>query len=93
MVSREIGRPAVVGCGAGTVTSLAGQVVTVDGSTGEIRAGALELTAWKISDSPELIELETIIDAVHPSAGATSLLDKLTAARAALESETSGDHE
>ncbi|WP_051992423.1 pyruvate, phosphate dikinase [Gordonia namibiensis] len=93
VVSREIGRPAVVGCGEGTITSFAGQVVTVDGNNGEVRAGALELTAWKISDSPELIELEAIIDAVHPSAGAATLLDKLTAARAALESETSGDHE
>ncbi|MCR5976591.1 pyruvate, phosphate dikinase [Gordonia jinghuaiqii] len=85
VVSREIGRPAVVGCGAGTVESYAGQVVTVDGHTGEIRAGALELTAWKISDSPELIELETIIDAVHPSsADDTPLSAKLAAARESL---------
>ncbi|MCR8900029.1 pyruvate, phosphate dikinase [Gordonia sp. GONU] len=93
VVSREIGRPAVVGCGAGTITSFAGQVVTVDGNNGEIRAGALELTAWKISDSPELIELEAIIDAVDPSAATASLLDKLTAARAALDSTTWGDDE
>ncbi len=41
VVSRELGTPCVVGCGQGTLTPLAGQVVTVDGATGEIFAGAL----------------------------------------------------
>jgi pyruvate,orthophosphate dikinase len=41
VVSRELGRPCVVGCGAGTVTSLAGQRVTLDGNTGRIFAGDL----------------------------------------------------
>lgn len=43
VVSRELGTPCVVGCGAGTVTALAGRVVTVDGATGEIFDGALPL--------------------------------------------------
>lgn len=84
VVSREIGRPAVVGVGEGVVESIAGRVVTVDGGSGEVRAGALGLTAWQVSDSPELIELEAILDAVHPTPQGTPLLDKLVAARAAV---------
>lgn len=41
VVSRELGRPCVVGCGAGTVTALAGQRVTIDGNGGRIFAGDL----------------------------------------------------
>jgi pyruvate,orthophosphate dikinase len=44
VVSREINRPCVVGCGADTVTGLAGQVVTIDGDRGEIWLGRLGLT-------------------------------------------------
>ncbi|RNL61079.1 pyruvate, phosphate dikinase [Nocardioides marmoriginsengisoli] len=43
VVSREIHRPCVVGCGAGTVTSLVGKVVTVDGETGRVWAGVLDV--------------------------------------------------
>ncbi|MCW2717317.1 pyruvate, phosphate dikinase [Pseudonocardia sp.] len=39
VVSREIGRPCVVGCGPRTVTALAGRTVTVDGSTGQVWLG------------------------------------------------------
>jgi pyruvate, orthophosphate dikinase len=60
VVSREIGRPAVVGCGAGVVAALDGRVITVDGSAGEVLDGALELTAWSESDSPDLRELAAI---------------------------------
>jgi pyruvate,orthophosphate dikinase len=41
VVSRELGTPCVVGCGQGTLIGLQGQVVTVDGATGEIFEGAL----------------------------------------------------
>lgn len=43
VVGRALGLPSVVGCGAGTVTALAGQVVTVDGERGKIYSGALEV--------------------------------------------------
>ncbi|MDT2005792.1 pyruvate, phosphate dikinase [Rhodococcus opacus] len=60
VVSRELGTPCVVGCGQGSLVGLAGRVVTVDGSSGEIfdgivpvvsgeseeRAGAQTLSAW-----------------------------------------------
>lgn len=41
VVSREIHRPCIVGCGAGIVTSLEGQVITLDGEQGKIWLGEL----------------------------------------------------
>jgi pyruvate,orthophosphate dikinase len=43
VVGRALGLPSVVGCGTGTVTALAGQVVTVDGEHGKVYSGALEV--------------------------------------------------
>ncbi|MGR8947338.1 MAG: pyruvate, phosphate dikinase [Gammaproteobacteria bacterium] len=40
VVSRALGTPCVVGCGDGTLSSLVGQEVTVDGQSGNIYAGA-----------------------------------------------------
>ncbi|MGQ0625254.1 MAG: pyruvate, phosphate dikinase [Sporichthyaceae bacterium] len=57
VVSRELGVPAVVGVGAGIAAALAGRTVTVDGSLGEVRDGALTLRAWSESDSPDLRRL------------------------------------
>lgn len=36
VVSRELGRPCVVGCGVGTVTALEGRLVLVDGAAGTV---------------------------------------------------------
>jgi pyruvate,orthophosphate dikinase len=47
VVSRELGTPCVVGCGQGTLVGLAGQVVTVDGTTGEVFEGALPVVSGK----------------------------------------------
>jgi pyruvate,orthophosphate dikinase len=41
VVSRELGRPCVVGCGSSTVTALAGQWVTLDGGSGRVWTGNL----------------------------------------------------
>lgn len=60
VVSRELGRVAVVGCGAGVAESLSGKLVTVDGFTGEVLEGTLELTAWSERETPELRELAEI---------------------------------
>lgn len=60
VVSRELQRPSVVGCGDGTVEALIGKQITVDGSEGEVREGLLELTAWSEGRSPELVELADI---------------------------------
>lgn len=39
VVSRELGRPSVVGCGDGVLASLAGRTITVDGNRGVIFEG------------------------------------------------------
>ncbi|GAB2680791.1 pyruvate, phosphate dikinase [Nocardia goodfellowii] len=41
LVSRELGRPCVVGCGPGVVSALAGRTVTVDGGAGVVLLGAV----------------------------------------------------
>jgi pyruvate, orthophosphate dikinase len=66
VVSREIGRPAVVGCGAGVVAALAGKMITVDGFEGEVLEGVLERTAWSETDSPDLAELTEIAWGISP---------------------------
>lgn len=66
VVSREIGRPAVVGCGAGVASALKGQVVTVDGTEGEVRQGDLPLTAWDEHDSADLLALADVARGVAP---------------------------
>ncbi|MGO9153099.1 pyruvate, phosphate dikinase, partial [Mycobacterium sp.] len=66
VVSREIGRPAVVGCGTGVVAALAGKLITVDGYEGEVREGVLERTAWSETDSPDLAELAEIARRISP---------------------------
>lgn len=66
VVSREIGRPAVVGCGAGVAAALAGKLITVDGDEGEVREGVLERTAWSETDSPDLAELAEIARGISP---------------------------
>ena len=43
VVGRSLGLPCVVGCGAGTVTALGGDTVTVDGGAGSVYAGILEI--------------------------------------------------
>ncbi|WP_330182616.1 pyruvate, phosphate dikinase [Nocardia sp. NBC_01503] len=41
LVSRELGRPCVVGCGPGVVDALVGRTVTVDGGAGLVLAGEI----------------------------------------------------
>ncbi len=51
VVSRELGRPCIVGCGKDRVGSIVGQRVTLDGTTGRIWAG--DLTAPAASDDDD----------------------------------------
>ena len=60
VVSRELHRPSVVGCGTGIAAALAGKQITVDGTNGEVREGILELKAWSEDDTPDLAELGRI---------------------------------
>lgn len=66
VVSRELGRVAVVGCGQGVAASLAGKQITVDGAEGEVREGNLSLSAWSEDDTPELRELADIARRLSP---------------------------
>jgi pyruvate, orthophosphate dikinase len=66
VVSRELGRVAVVGCGPGVAAALAGKQITVDGYEGEVREGNLALTAWSEGDTPELRELADIARPISP---------------------------
>ena len=56
VVSREIARPCVVGCGAGTVESLVGREITVDGATGQVWEGRIESVAAE--ENPYLARLQ-----------------------------------
>ncbi|VWX47311.1 pyruvate, phosphate dikinase [Novosphingobium sp. 9U] len=56
VVSRALGRPCVVGVGAGAVAK-AGQTVTVDGATGKVYAGALETQVPSEQDDARLSRL------------------------------------
>ena len=58
IVARELGIPAVVGCGRGLTTQLAGRMVTVDGDAGEVRAG--ESTASEPAEHPDLTRFAEI---------------------------------
>jgi pyruvate, orthophosphate dikinase len=66
VVSRELGRVAVVGCGHGVAASLAGKQITVDGYEGEVREGNLTPSAWSENDAPELRELADIARRISP---------------------------
>jgi pyruvate,orthophosphate dikinase len=66
VVSRELGRVAVVGCGGGVAESLAGKLVTVDGNAGEVREGSLPLSAWSETNTPELLELADLARRISP---------------------------
>ena len=66
VVSRELGRVAVVGCGQGVAATLAGKQITVDGYEGEVREGNLALSAWSENDTPELRELADLARRISP---------------------------
>jgi pyruvate,orthophosphate dikinase len=66
VVSREIGHPAIVGCGVGVAAALEGKLVTIDGSEGEVREGILRLRAWSERESPDLMALAELARKVSP---------------------------
>jgi pyruvate,orthophosphate dikinase len=68
VVSRELNRPAVVGCGAGSLAALAGTEVTVDGGTGIVYAGRLPVADAGWDDDPELAEIARWVGADTVSA-------------------------
>lgn len=81
VVCRGLGRPAVVGCGQGTVTALAGREVTVDGDTGTVFAGSLPLSRAETDDDPWLRRLaqwaaeRSPVEVAGPGAGPAEVRD------------------
>ncbi|MEV0029877.1 pyruvate, phosphate dikinase [Nocardia sp. NPDC050793] len=89
LVSRELGRPCVVGCGPGVVAALAGQVVTVDGGAGAVWLGEIagkavdqsviedvaQLARWATVSPDELVGLLSARspDAENPSSATHSI--------------------
>lgn len=66
VVSRALGVPCITGCGEASVTRLAGQTVTVDGSTGRIYAGALRAEAPSEDNDTRLSALKAMAEAASP---------------------------
>jgi len=57
VVSRELGCPAVVGCGEGMLAAVEGRTVTVDGTAGEILDGIVPVRTPEPSEVPALARL------------------------------------
>ncbi|MBI5920020.1 MAG: pyruvate, phosphate dikinase [Betaproteobacteria bacterium] len=66
VVSRALGIPCVVGCGAGSLAALTGRTVTVDGQRGRIYAGALEIVVPDERADPALVQLTRWAEALSP---------------------------
>ena len=78
VVSRELDVACVVGCGDNSVTSLVGQMITVDGDSGEIFAGELPLADGRTEDA-DLTTLHTWArEATRQDAPLTELLAAMT---------------
>ncbi|MFO1319006.1 MAG: pyruvate, phosphate dikinase [Burkholderiales bacterium] len=81
VVSRELGRPCIVGCGEGTVATLVGRHVTMDGATGRIWQGDLSIDrgpAAADDDARKLIDwalARVPVRIAHVSVAAADALD------------------
>ncbi|MFM2371138.1 MAG: hypothetical protein RIS85_860, partial [Pseudomonadota bacterium] len=80
VVSRALGRPCVVGVGAGAL-ALTGRLVTVDGATGKVYAGALPTEAPREAEDPRLSRLigwareRSPVQVLHPGEGGADAVD------------------
>ena len=68
VVSRSLGVPCVVGCGAGVGAALAGREVTVDGKAGRVFDGALPVSVPAETDDPYLRRIAAWARAAAPLA-------------------------
>ncbi len=66
VVSRALGIPCVVGCGAGSLLGLAGKTLTVDGQAGRIFEGALEVVRPDERSDDALVALTRWAEARSP---------------------------
>jgi pyruvate,orthophosphate dikinase len=75
VVSRALGRPCVVGCGAGNLLGLTGRVVTVDGQLGVVLDGRVPVAVPDEAADEDLTELARWADARSPVVVATTAPD------------------
>lgn len=66
VVSRALGVPCIVGCGAGALVSVHGQAVTVDANTGHVYAGLLAVVTPDEAEDPRLTKLQAWAEAASP---------------------------
>lgn len=66
VVGRALGKPCVVGCGAGSLLVLAGRTVTVDGQAGVVLDGRLPVVIPDETADADLVELTRWADAKSP---------------------------
>ncbi|HWJ82450.1 MAG TPA: pyruvate, phosphate dikinase [Nocardioides sp.] len=79
VVCRELAVPCVVGVGTGTVTALAGQVVTVDAAAGTVHLGRLPVDPALTADDPVLATLAQWLRAEPGAADAPTVVEMLEA--------------
>ena len=90
VVGRELGRPTVVGCGAGTLRALLGQRVTVDGGAGRVWAGAPPTSRSDVALDADLRRLARWACPGRPGVGLEELPSLLAQVRAAARSADEG---
>lgn len=75
VVCREMAIPCIVGCGGGSLSDLAGRIVTVDGAAGIVYEGALDLQITSAANNTELRKLaEWANEATAETGSLTELL-------------------
>ena len=75
VVSRALGRPCVVGCGADSLAGLAGRVVTVDGQLGVVLEGRVPVVVPDETANDDLVALAGWAAARSPLAVVSSVAD------------------
>lgn len=66
VVGRALGKPCVVGCGAGSLLALAGRTVTVDGQAGAVLEGRLPVVVPDETADADLVAIAAWADGKSP---------------------------
>ena len=80
IVSRELGVPWIVGAGSATTSLTDGQIVTVNGSTGEVYKGSLNLPSSNLQPPSSIVDLPSRIKTatqIYVNLGEPDLADKI----------------
>ncbi len=66
VVSRALGKPCVVGCGPGSLRDVTGRIVTVDGQSGQIFEGSLDVVVPDENSDDDLAQLADWAQSLAP---------------------------